>query len=139
MFINKYIVLLNLILCYIYIYIFFFFSDNGTFTRFDDHLPFLKLFTDSTIGRILKKLHGINWCLHSSWAIIQMECISVNFLFLENFLRKLVNARKLGARQELLAVKQNYSKNIYIYIYIFWISRSRPYCCPLFGDHNMVD
>ena len=45
-----------------------------------------------------------------------MECIIVNFLFLENFLRKLVIARKLGAGQELLAVKQNYSTYIYIYI-----------------------
>ena len=63
-----------------------------------------------------------------------MECIIVNFLFLENFLRKLVNARKLGAGQELLVVKQNYSK----YIYIELVGADQ-YCCLLFGDHNMVD
>ena len=67
-----------------------------------------------------------------------MECIIVNFLFLENFLRKLVNARKLGAGQELLAVKQNYSIYIYIYIYIELVGADQ-YCCLLFGDHNMVD
>ena len=67
-----------------------------------------------------------------------MECIIVNFLFLENFLRKLVIARKLGAGQELLAVKQNYSTYIYIYIYIELVGADQ-HCCLLFGDHNMVD
>ena len=65
-----------------------------------------------------------------------MECIIVNFLFLENFLRKLVIARKLGAGQELLAVKQNFSTYIYIYIELVGADQ---YCCLLFGDHNMVD
>ena len=65
-----------------------------------------------------------------------MECIIVNFLFLENFLRKLVIARKLGAGQELLAVKQNYSTYIYIYIELVGADQ---HCCLLFGDHNMVD
>ena len=57
----------------------------------------------------------------------------MNLFFLENFLRKLVNAGKLGDGQELLVVKRNYSKTN------FELVGADQYCCLLFGDHNMVD